>query len=152
MSQKSKNIQKEFSINLSLVEGHQYQFKVDFELPDVDELFVDEPPDVGGEGKGPNATRLLASAIGFCLSASLAFCLKKSRLEVKDLKTKVRGVIARNEEGYWRIQSIQVEVTPSIEPKDAHKIERCREIFERYCIVTGSVRKGIPVEVTLNFS
>ena len=150
MSQKSKNISKEFNINLSLVEGHQYQFKVDFELPDVDELIVDEPPDVGGEGSGPNATRLLASAIGFCLSASLVFCLRKSRLEVKDLKTKVRANIARNDEGYWRIQSIQTEISPTIDPEEIKKIDRCKEIFERYCIVTSSVRKGIPVKVTLN--
>ena len=150
MSQKSKNISKEFNINLSLVEGHQYQFKVDFELPDVDELIVDEPPDVGGEGSGPNATRLLASAIGFCLSASLAFCLRKSRLEVKDLKTKVHANIARNDEGYWRIQGIQVEISPTTDPEEIKKIDRCKDIFERYCIVTSSVRKGIPVEVTLN--
>ncbi|MFX1518739.1 MAG: OsmC family protein [Promethearchaeota archaeon] len=146
MSEKPKNTHMDFEINLKFKEP-PFQFEVDFQLPDVDGLIVDEPPDIGGEGKGPNASRILGSAIGFCLSASLAFCLRKSRLEVKDLKTKVHGTITRNEEGYWRIQGIQVDIAPTIEPEDIKKLERCKEIFERYCIVTSSVRKGIPVEV-----
>ncbi len=147
MGEKSKNGYMDFEIDLKLKEP-PFQFEVDFKLPEVEELVVDEPPDIGGEGKGPNASRILASAIGFCLSASLAFCLRKSRLEVRDLKTKVRGTIMRNEEGYWRIQGIQVEISPTINPEEeTKKIERCKEIFERYCIVTSSVRKGIPVKV-----
>jgi uncharacterized OsmC-like protein len=145
MSEKPKREQMEFDINLKLKEP-PFQFEVDFKLPEVDELIVDEPLDIGGEGKGPSASRLLASAIGFCLSASLAFCLRKSRLDVKNLKTKVHGIIIRNAEGYWRIQGIQVEISPTLEG-EIKKIERCKEIFERYCIVTASVRQGIPVEV-----
>jgi len=146
MSKKQTNKYMDFEINLKFKEP-PFQFEVDFQLPEVDELIVDEPPDIGGEGKGPNASRILGSAIGFCLSASLAFCLRKSRLEVKDLKTKVHGNITRNEEGYWRIQSIQVEISPTIDPEENKKLERCKEIFERFCIVTSSVRKGIPVEI-----
>jgi len=147
MNEKSNNGRMDFEIDLKLKEP-PFQFEVDFKLPEVDELVVDEPPDIGGEGRGPNASRLLASAIGFCLSASLTFCLRKSRLEVKNIKTKVRGTIRRNKEDYWRIQGIQVEISPSFEPDTPqNKIERCKEIFERYCIVSESVRKGIPIEV-----
>jgi uncharacterized OsmC-like protein len=146
MNEKSNNGRMDFEIDLKLKEP-PFQFEVDFKLPEVDELVVDEPPDIGGEGRGPNASRLLASAIGFCLSASLTFCLRKSRLEVKNIKTKVRGTIRRNKEDYWRIQGIQVEISPSFEPDSQNKIERCKEIFERYCIVSESVRKGIPIEV-----
>ncbi|MFX1465221.1 MAG: OsmC family protein [Promethearchaeota archaeon] len=147
MSENSKDGHMDFEIDLKL-KNPPFQFEVDFKLPDVDEFVVDEPPDIGGEGKGPSASRVLASAIGFCLSASLTFCLRKSRLEVKNIKTKVRGTIRRNKDGYWRIQSIQVEISPTLEPgTPQNKIDRCKEIFERYCIVTGSVRQGIPVEV-----
>ena len=151
MSPKKKIKQMDFSLNLRLIKD--FQFEVDFELPNVGEAgwIVDETPEIGGEGKGPNASRLLGSALGFCLSASLAFCLRKSRLEVKNLKTKVSGVIERNKEGYWRIQAIQVEISPSIEPKDIRKIKRCKEIFEKYCIVSESIREGIPVDIKLNF-
>ncbi len=147
MSDKAKDRDLDFEIDLELKEP-PFQFKVDFKLPEVDELVVDEPPDIGGEGRGPNASRVLASAIGFCLSASLTFCLRKSRLDLKNIKTKVRGMIRRNEDGYWRIQGIQVDILPIFEPgTPQNKIDSCKEIFERYCIVTESVRQGIPVQV-----
>jgi uncharacterized OsmC-like protein len=147
MSEKPKIEQMEFDIDLKQKE-HPFQFEVDFNLP-VDKLIVDESPDIGDEIKGPDASQLLGSAIGLCLSASLVFCLRKSRLNAKDLTTKVHGVTQRNEDGYWRIKSVQVEISPSIEPEEIKKIERCKEIFERYCIVTASVRQGIPVQVKL---
>jgi uncharacterized OsmC-like protein len=147
MSEKSKDRNLDFEIDLKLKEP-PFQFEVDFKLPEVDEFVVDEPPDIGGEGKGPNASRVLASAIGFCLSASLTFCLRKSRLELKNINTKARGMVRRNEDGYWRIKGIQVDISPIFEPDTTQKkIDRCKELFERYCIVTSSVRKGIPIEV-----
>ena len=149
MSERAKDRDLDFEIDLKLKEP-PFQFEVDFNLPEVDELVVDEPPDIGGEGRGPNASRLLASAIGFCLSASLTFCLRKSRVDLKNIKTKVRGIVRRNEDGYWRIKGIQVDISPIFETgTPQNKIDRCKEIFERYCIVTESVRKGIPVEVNI---
>jgi hypothetical protein len=57
---------------------------------------MDEPEPLG-EGTGPNAARVLAAAIGNCLSASLLFCLDKARVEVSVVRTKVTGSIVRNE-------------------------------------------------------
>ena len=132
MSEKSKNGHMDFEIDLKLKEP-PFQFEVDFKLPEVDEFVVDEPPDIGGEGRGPNASRILASAIGFCLSASLSFCLRKSRLEVKNIKTKVHGTIRRNKDGYWRIQDIQVEISPTFEPDTPqNRIDRCKETLQLF--------------------
>ncbi len=72
MGEKSKNGYLDFEIDLKLKES-PFQFEVDFKVPEVEKFVVDEPPDTGGEGKGSNASRLLASATGFCLSANLAF-------------------------------------------------------------------------------
>ena len=97
--------EKTFSVDVEHERG--FVFKVDFGLDGVDDLMMDEPEPVGG-GIGPNAERLVAAAVGNCLSASLLFCLRKSRVEVSGLKTAVEGIIARNEEGRWRIRELNV--------------------------------------------
>jgi len=136
--------EKNFSVELELLRN--YEFKVGFSLEGVEDLVMDEPPP-SGEGKGPDASSFILAAVGNCLSASLSFCLRRSRVEVKGMRTKVEGTIARNEEGRWRIKGIKVRLYPELDENNRNQLDRCIEIFENYCIATQSIRKGIPVEV-----
>ena len=136
-----------FQVDVTREEG--FAFRVDFGLEGVDDLILDEPEPVGGE-TGPNASRVLAAAIGNCLSASLLFCLQRSKAEVKGMRATVRGVRARNEEGRWRIREMEVELTPEVAEENEKQLERCVEIFENFCIVSQSVRQGIPINVRVN--
>lgn len=126
-----------------------FVFKVDFGLEGVDALIMDEPEPVGG-GVGPNASMLVAAAVGNCLGASLLFCLRKARVEVSGMRSTVRGVTARNEEGRWRIRELDVELTPEIDDEWRKQLDRCIDIFENFCIVTQSIRQGIPINVRTN--
>ncbi len=122
-----------------------YKFNVTFDdLPDT--YHSDEPKPLGGS-EAPGASELLSMAVGHCLSSSLLFCMDKSRTPLKHVDTDVEAHLARNPEGRWRVDSIKVVL--KVEPSDAapEKLERCKGIFEQFCIVTESVRKGIPVDV-----
>lgn len=136
--------EKLVSIGVELVRN--YEFKIDFRTEGVEELLMDEPAPVG-EGKGPNAEMLVLAAVGNCLSASLASCLRRSKVEVDHMSTEVQGIIARNEEGRWRIKKIGVKLDPNVDPLHESQLKRCIDIFEQYCIATQSVRKGIDIEV-----
>lgn len=123
-----------------------FEFRVCFDNPEFDNWTLDEPSPLG-DSKGPNATRTLAAAIGNCLSASLMFCLQRSKLEVDSMRAEVTPTTARNEEGRWRIQHLDVKVHITMAEDDPKRFQRCVDIFENYCIVTSSVRQGIPVDL-----
>jgi uncharacterized OsmC-like protein len=129
---------------LKLLQG--YKFKVEFDVDGVPPLVVDEMKPVG-EGVGPNPTRLLSAAVGHCLSSSLLFCLRKARVDVKDLETAVKANVERNEEGYSRVRSLDVQIRLDVNEDDKSRVNRCLSIFENYCTVTQSVRKGVEVNV-----
>lgn len=131
--------------NVSLEQLSDYEFLVRFE-PNSAQLLMDEPPPVGN-GKGPNATAVLSAAIGGCLSASLLFCLRKARLEPRGLRTRASAAVARDEDGHLRVESVEVEIDLGISAEDRARAERCLSLFEDYCVVTQSVRRGIPVQV-----
>ncbi len=134
----------EATVVLELEEG--YRFRADLGSPGVPPLVLDEPPPLG-EGAGPDAARVLAAAVGDCLSASALFCLRKARVEVRGMRTEVSVSFARNEEGRLRIAGIGVRMHPEVAPGDAGRVRRCLEIFEDFCVVTQSVRGGIDVRV-----
>jgi organic hydroperoxide reductase OsmC/OhrA len=141
---------QETTAKLTLNWQKDLAFTVNFDIPTIPPLKVDEPPQQGS-GEGPNASRLLGAAIGNCLSSSLAFCLARSKIELKTLRTEVEVKIVRNEDGRLRVNHMKVDIYPELKsPEDKNRSERCLQIFQDYCIVTESVRKGIPVEVNVN--
>jgi organic hydroperoxide reductase OsmC/OhrA len=133
-----------FALTLTLGEG--YAFRVDFGEDGVPALLLDEPPPLGAGG-GPNAARLLGTAIGNCLGASLVFCLRRSRIDVTGLRTAVEGTVVRNEQGRLRIGAIHVKLAPEVPPEQRDRMSRCLDLFQDFCMVTESVRQGIDVDV-----
>jgi uncharacterized OsmC-like protein len=125
-----------------------YRFKAEFDAEDIPNLIVDETKPIG-ENSGPNPTRLLSVAVGHCLSSSLLYCLEKARINVKNLQTTVKATLGRNEEDYLRIKNLNVQLLLQVAEEDKTRVERCLRIFENYCTVTQSVRKGIAVTVNV---
>ena len=123
-----------------------YRFRAEFDVESIPNLLVDEITPIG-ESFGPNPARLLAVAVGHCLSSSLLFCLSKARVEIRSLETTVKTSIDRNKEGRLRIKKIDVHIDLDVEEEDKTRVSRCLKIFEDYCTVTQSVRKGISINV-----
>ena len=136
----------EIITKLKLLEG--YRFNAEFDVEGMPNLIIDEPKPIG-QSSGPNPTRLLSAAVGSCLSSSLLYCLSKAHVRVRNFETTVRANIERNEEGALRVKSIGVQIHLDAEEEDKSRVPRCLEIFESYCTVTSSVRKGIEVNVTM---
>jgi uncharacterized OsmC-like protein len=134
-----------FRVSLKLLDG--YTFRVDFD-DTLAPLQTDERPPLG-RSNGPAPSRLLAAAVANCLASSLHFCLRKSRVDVRGMGATVETTMARNERGRLRIERLDVTLAPGVKPEELDRVERCKELFEEYCVVTESVRSGIDVRVTV---
>ena len=135
-----------FSVTLTHLDG--YGFTAEFEPDGPRPIAVDEFPPLGNAA-GPNPTRLLATAVAHCLSASLLHCFGKQRIPVGGFRTTVEGRLTRNPRGRLRIADLRVVLQPAVESGEWERLGRCVDLFEDFCIVTESVRQGIPVEVVV---
>jgi len=134
-------------VTLNLERG--FEFVAEFgDVPKAAGILLDEPPPLGTD-RGPNAAALLGAAVGDCLAASLVFCLRKMRVNVDHLTAQVSTHVGRNDDGKLRISGIDVELSPDVADTDAARLDRCEQLFEDFCVVTQSVRRGIPVNVTV---
>ncbi len=132
--------------SLTLNRKQDFVFEVAFDQEHFDHIYLDEPEPLGSNS-APNASRILGAAVGNCLSASLLFCLQKSRVAVKSLRTEVQGTLARNERNRLRIGRLDVTITLEMDAEEPKRAERCLSLFQDYCVVSASVKKGIPVSV-----
>lgn len=135
-----------FTIRMEHLEGFEY--KVKFDWPQPDELLMDEPAPLGQQ-KGPNASRVLAAAVGNCLTASLMFCMGKHEPPDGGAKTEITCVMVRDEKKRMRVGTMEVDITVSDEAERSERLKRCLGLFEDFCVVTASVKNGIPVQVTV---
>jgi organic hydroperoxide reductase OsmC/OhrA len=135
---------QQFTVSMDLQDG--YRFLVDFQQDGVPTLVVDEPAPLGA-GQGPNAARLLAAAVGNCLSASALFCLRRARIPVRAMHTRVVASLVRNDDARLRVGGLHVQIEPQVDAADVGRIRRCLTLFEDYCVVTQSVRSGLEVTV-----
>ena len=135
------------SFELRIDRVHDYEFRVRFDRPKVPDLLIDEPPPLGHE-TGPNPVRLLAAAIGSCLSASLLFCLSRAKIPVHDLTTDVHVDLARNDRNRLRVGRVSVRLHPAVD--DPGALASCLTTYEDFCIVTQSVREGLDVQVDVD--
>jgi organic hydroperoxide reductase OsmC/OhrA len=138
--------QGRFTIQLEQHEG--YEINVAFDWKRAADLLMDEPPPLGHQN-GPNASRLLAAAVGNCLSASLLYCVAKDDPPDDCLRTEVTCVMVRNESGRLRIGRMEVRLVLSDVVVASKRFQRCKALFEDFCVVSASVREGIPIAVSV---
>jgi uncharacterized OsmC-like protein len=125
-----------------------FEFRVCFDKPQYGDVHLDEPPPLGKDS-GPNAGRLLAAAIGNCLSASLLFASRKNGASITSMRAEVKVEVVRNENRRLRIGRLAVVLDAGVAPGDEEKVKKAAEMFEDFCTITASVRQGIPVDLTL---
>ena len=137
---------EEARFTLTLEHLEDYEFRVKFDKKILDDLLVDEPPPLGGLA-GPNPSRLLAVSAANCLSASLLYCINRGDVPPASVTTEATVTIVRNEKKRLRIGRIDVALQMSEVLSGAPKMKRCMNLFEDFCVVSDSIRNGIPIGV-----
>ena len=119
------------------------------------ELICDEPPEFHGTDTGPSSIEYCLIAIGACQASSFGFAMDKYNARVKNIEIQVNGDMHHvdkhgnidKEKGLLRLIDIKIEFF--IEPEDnseenLENIDMAFRSYKKYCVVTESVRRGIP--------
>ncbi len=119
-------------------------------------LQLDEPEAFHGADTGPSSAEYLGTAIGGCLGTSFAYCAQHVDLAIEALKVTVdvelhhEGGDASGGKGPLRIAGIKADMAVTLKDgEDADVLDLCIESFKKYCVVTQSVMRGIPVDVKI---
>ena len=138
---------KDHHVIVTLVRG--YEFVAEFpDSPGSSAILLDEPQPLSGN-RAPNAAALLGAAVGDCLATSLTSCLRKSCATVEGMTATVVTHVERNEAGKFRISGIDVELVPQVAGDAPTSLGRYEALLEDFCNVTESVRRRVPVSVSV---
>jgi organic hydroperoxide reductase OsmC/OhrA len=65
------------------------------------------------------------------------------------MRTTVAGTLVRDDHGRLRVGGLAVRLHPHVAAEDTDRLTRCLSLFEDFCIVTQSVRRGVDVQVSV---
>lgn len=133
-------------VRVTVTQESDYAFRVAFDDTAIPGLLTDESAPLGGD-RGPNPSRLLVAAVANCLSASLLFALRKFSNSPGTLVAHAEGEMVRNAHGRLRVGRIAVTLALPGAADDYHQLDHLLQQFEDFCVVTESVRAGVPVQV-----
>src|SRR3954468_18304773 len=94
-------------------------------------LTVDEPPSVGGTGRGPMPTDLLLASLSSCYALALAWAARKRGIELPDLVVAATGTY--DGQGFG---ALELTVRTSL---PAEEIEPLLEPAKRVCYVSNTL-------------
>ncbi len=125
-----------------------YEQVVDFRMPGVAVLGLDERPPLG-HGWGPSPAQLLGSALGACLGGALLRGLRDAKVDVVDLYTEVRGVFRNDTPERSHLTSFEVRLTPVLERVEDIPALPTPDRLAASSLVAGSLRSDIALLVVI---
>ncbi|MFC5142847.1 OsmC family protein [Actinomycetospora rhizophila] len=104
-------------------------------------LVVDEPPEAGGTGRGPQPTELLLGAIASCFTLALAHSAAKRGIELRGLSVDATGT-------YDGPRFTSLEIAVRAQAPQGEELARLATVAERVCYVTNTLRGSPPIAIT----
>ncbi len=110
-------------------------------------LKIDLPAEFGGHGRYPCPNELFFASIGGCLITEFLYFRKKLNFMLRGLQVDIEGKEEMfGSEGY-RITHIRATITIETVERDRDEVETCIELTKKYCPLTRTLEKAIPIEV-----
>lgn len=125
-----------------------YEQVVDFRMPGVAVLGLDERPPLG-HGWGPSPAQLLGAALGACLGGALLHSLRDAAVDVMDLRTDVTGVFRKDTIGRPHLTGIEVRLTPVLATAEDLRTIPTPDQLAESSMVADSLRRDMSLFVAI---
>ena len=113
-------------------------------------------PAVGGDGDVPCSGDLLLAALAACQETTVRMVAANMGIDLEELEVSVegdwdpRGTLAMGREFTVGLTAIRAHTRVVVgEDERGERAERLLRSAERYCVVLDTLRRGVPVEATL---
>ena len=103
-------------------------------------ITVDEPPEVGGTGQGPQPTELFLAAVASCFTLALSYSATKRGVVLRGVRVDATGTYDGP-----RFSSVRLSV--HVDGPRGEELARLISAAERVCYVTNTLRHAPEIEV-----
>jgi uncharacterized OsmC-like protein len=136
-------------IGLERLENRDLRIK--FDNITMEDLII-KKSGISKEKMGGEARQLLAASLVECMCSTLISLLDWARVDLKMFQADAEVISGKDEEGRLCVDSINMKLIIRI-PEDEEtlrKFKRAETLFERGCLMSRSLKRGIKVDYSIN--
>jgi putative redox protein len=110
-------------------------------------VVVDRPEAKGGSDRGAMGGELMLIGLGGCFMSNLLAAVRTREARVSNVGVHVTATVESNPD---RITAVEMTISASYD--DAAQMEKIVTIAERSCMVSNTLKQGLPISVRLKES
>jgi len=139
----------QIKVEMKLLTGED--MKIKFNSRSMDDLIIARSR-VPREETGGEAQELLAASVAECMGSTLFFLLRWAQIKLEDFQATVEVITDRDEQGRNCVMGINLNLDVDVKKDDEtlKKIDRVKNIFNRGCLISRSLERGIKVNYSLD--
>lgn len=130
---------------------NEEDMKITYSSGSMGELTISKTK-IPKEQRGREARELLAASLAECACSTLLYLLKSARIDFKHFHATAEASTKEDEKGQLRVDGVNLKIhinTPENE-ETARRLERAKTLFNKGCLNSRSLEKGIRTSWTLD--
>jgi len=111
------------------------------------DLKLDMPVEFGGKGRYPCPDELFLAGLAGCLLTTFLYFRNKLSFYMEHFEILTGGKLSAESDGY-RIGGIEATIRVKTNRSEKTKVRRCIELTKKYCHITRTLEKAIPIRIS----
>lgn len=118
-------------------------------------IYVDEPPQLGGEDKGANPVEYVLAALAGCLNVVGHLVAKEMGITLQELSIEIQGILNpakfQGKSYHERAGYKQIDVSINVKTSaDDQTLAKWLKVVEERCPVSDNLANPTPLRITFN--
>jgi len=119
-------------------------------IRDFPQIVIDTMPEFGGGDAGPCPVELMLASLAGCVVETAIYIAKRARIRIGDVRAETRAVVAKDGQVY-ALKNVETTLKVQVlSPSNQEHAKECLGLLGKYCIVTESLMKPVPVIISLD--
>ncbi len=117
-------------------------------------IYIDEPPNLGGQDKGPTPVEFVLAALAGCINVAGSLVAKELNIKIEDLEIQINGTLdpakfqgkQTSERAGFKNIDVKIKVKSNASPE---LLEKWLNTLKDRCPVSDNLSNPTPVNITL---
>lgn len=146
-----KNMAISSDVKVEIEKLQNTDLKIKFNSKSMEDIIIKRSGILKNQ-KGAEARQLMAASLGECMCSTLIFLLEWVRIDLETFNATIHVHTGKDEDNRRCVTGINliINLQTQLDQENVKKIKRVKKLFEKGCLISRSLSRGINITYSIN--